>query len=138
MPAEDPAAYQNMSTDQLVDMIEQEVAAMESGNEPPQAEMPPGELPEDVAMDAEAEEALGEMEDPVASDADAEAAIDMIMSSGVSSSAELLDQLRAQGFEIVRTGGVDQGLPEDEGPEPEPSMRDARRMAAERAVGGVA
>ena len=35
MPADDPAAYQNMSTDQLVDMIEQEMAALGSGNEPP-------------------------------------------------------------------------------------------------------
>lgn len=138
MPAENPAAYQDMSTDQLVDMIEQEMAALGSGNEPPAPDMPPGELPEDVAMDADAEKALGEMEDPVTSDADAEAAIDMIMSSGVSSAGELLDQLRQSGFEIVRAGGMDQGLPEEEGPEPELPMRDARRAAAERAVGGTA
>jgi hypothetical protein len=137
MPADDPAAYQEMSTDQLVDMIEQEMAALGSGNEHPEAQMLPGELPEDVAMDADAEEALGEMEDPVTSDADAEAAIDMIMSSGVSNAGELLDQLRSQGFEIVRVGGMDQGLPE-EGPEPELPMRDARKAAAERAVGGAA
>ena len=139
MPADDPAAYQNMSTDQLVDMIEQEIAAMESGNEPPQAEMLPGELSEDVAMDADAEKALGEMEDPVTSNADVEAALDMIMSSGTNSASEVLDQLRSQGFEIVRVGGMDQGLPEEELEiEPELPMRDARRAAAEKAVGGVA
>lgn len=138
MPADNPAAYQNMSTDQLVDMIEQEVAALESGNEMPQAEMPPGELPEDVEMDAEAEDALAEVESPVESDADVEAAIDMIMSSGVNSAAQLLDQLRAQGFEIIRVGGMDQNVPEPMGEEPEPSMQEARRMAAQRAVGGMA
>jgi len=136
MPAEDPAAYQNMSTDQLVDMIEQEMAALGSGNEVPE---PPGALPEDVAMEADAENALGEMEDPVASDDDVEATIDMIMSSGVSNAGQLLDQLRAAGFEIVRAGGMDQGIPEEDmEPEPELSMQDARKAAAERAVGGVA
>ena len=137
MPANDPAAYQNMSTDQLVDMIEQEVAAMESGNEPPAAEMPPGELPEDVAMDAEAEKAMGEMADPMDTDADIETTLDSIMSAGPANAGEVLDQLRSQGFEVVRVGGMDQALPEEE-IEPELPMRDARRMAAERAVGGAA
>ena len=136
MPANDPGAYQNMSTDQLVDMIEQEVAAMEAGEEPPAAEMPPGELPEDVAMEADAEKALAEAESPIDQDVDVEAALEGIMAGGAANAAQVLDQLRAQGFEIVRVGGMNQEIPE--GPPQELPMRDARRMAAERAVGGAA
>ena len=96
-------------------------------------------LPEVDAEDMEAEAALMEAEDVAPSDNDAEAALGAALASGVSDPASIMDDLRAQGFEIVRVGGTEEPVLEEEPEEEEEaSMSDARRKAAENAMGGVA
>ena len=143
MPEGDPGAYQAMSTDELIQSIEGEMASIEqdataagmdlSGEEAPPAE---GDV-----IDAEAENALTEAESAAPSDSDAEAALSMVLSSGMNEPTQILDALRGQGFELIRVGES----PMEEAPEAameapsgeEEPFRDARRRAAERAVGGT-
>jgi len=140
MPADDPAAYQQMSTEEIVKSLEDQLGSMDAeaaeiGLDVSGEEAPPME---GDAVDAEAEQALAEAEEVNPSDTDAESALGMVLSSGVTSPSEILDALRTQGFELIRAGGSPmEEMPEAAMEEEEMPFREARRKAAENAVGGT-
>ena len=146
MPANDPGAYQQMSTDELVNMIEAEVGNLDSAASEAGLDIPgEGALPEDAPPMEEDAQALADAEEGVSSEPEAETALASILAQGASAPEEILDGLRAQGFAIVRTGSapgeeLPEAMAEEMGEETEAEIphRDARRKAAERAVGGMA
>lgn len=144
MPADDPAAYQQMSTDEIVKGLEDELAkldqsATEAGIDlsGAGAEQLAGE-----AVEADAEQALTEAEEVSPTGADAEDALTNVLSSGVTDPPQILDALRTMGFELVRVGSapgeqIPEAVLEEAPPEEEMPFREARRKAAENAVGGT-
>lgn len=139
MPAENPAAYQQMTSEDLMNQINEELAKLEVE----EAELGPGAsgaegLPEVDSEDMGAEAALMDAEGSAPSDNDAEAALGTALASGVSDPASVMNELRAQGFEIVRIGGMEEPPVDEEPQEGEVSMSDARSKAVENAMGGTA
>ena len=145
MPANDPAAYAQMSPEDIVKSLESELQSVEQeaaamGISPSEAGV---DQLEGGAVEADAEQALTDTEETMPSGADAETALANVMASGVTEPSQVLDALRSMGFELVRSGTPpgDQ-VPEaaiEEAPMEEEEMpfREARRRAAEKAVGGT-
>ena len=146
MPANDPAAYQNMSTEELISSLEGEMANLDQSIADAGFTDPAMEGGEALEAEAGAEEALADAEGAGAP-ADAETALGNVMMSGVTDPGQMLDALRSVGFDLVRTGpapveedqppGPLEGEGEEAMPEEEEEIpfRDARRKAAEKAVG---
>jgi len=101
MPEGNPAAYDGMTTDQLIQQLEGEVqgldqAAAEIGIDLTEG----GEAAEgDLEIEADAEQALADAEQPGPSDSDAEAALTTVLSEGLGDPTAILDALRSQGCE---------------------------------------
>ena len=132
MPANEPAAYDAMSTEKMsgslsdqLDAVVQSAMDMEFQEETPEAD-----LPEDMSATLE-----DEAEPTVA--ANAEGAVAEVMASSPASPQDFINGLRSAGYEIVQTGGG--SVPESaEMPVVPDDMttREATRVAAERALGG--
>tara|TARA_R100000808_G_C2143965_1_gene151734 strand:- start:1735 stop:2148 length:414 start_codon:yes stop_codon:yes gene_type:complete len=134
MPANDPAAYDAMSTDKLggdlstqLDQMVQTAMDLEYQETPPGSET---DLPEDLSATLE-----DEVEPSVA--ADVEGAVAEVMAASPASPEEFISNLRSAGYELVKAGGP--AVPETAEMAPIPDempMREATRAAAERALGG--
>jgi hypothetical protein len=137
MPANDPGAYQNMTSEQLMSQIDAELEKLGV----PEGELGSGPSGAEDIVDLELEgeqieKALMDAEDPAPSDTDAEAALGAVLASGVSDPSSIMSALRDQGFDIVRVGAPE--TPMEEPQEGEVSMSDARSKAVENAMGGTA
>lgn len=133
MPANDPAAYDSMSTDQMGGDLQKQLDDMVSS-------AMGAEIVEDTGMEGQevSEElpaALGDEAEPQAA-TDTEGVIAEVMAAAPGSPQEFLSSLQNAGYEVVKIGGE---VPEAEAPAEIPDdmpMRDARRVASERAFGG--
>jgi hypothetical protein len=146
MPVDNPAAYQQMTTDELVNMIEAEVGNLDTAAAEAGLDISSGDaLPEDAEPLNESEEqALSEAGEESPPGMDAESALGSVLASGLSGPDEILDALRTQGFELVRMGSapgeeLPEAMAEEMGEETEAEIphREARRKAAERVAGGT-
>ena len=141
MPADDPAAYDAMTTEQMGGSLKDQLDALASTVQDIEPEPMPGTEGMEGIGDAPVEEAATALEDETGQGgaADAEGAIAAVMASAPASPGEFLSALREQGFDLVQSAGAaaptEPIMPEVPTEAP---MRDARRAAAERAFGGTA
>ena len=135
MPANDPQAYDAMSTDKMGGSLSDQLDMMVQTAMDSEPEAIPGaenDLPEDMSA------ALDDEVAPPAA-ADAEGAVAEAMAASPASPSEFMSSLRNAGYELVKVGG-DAVPPTAEMPEipGDMSTRDATRAAAERAFNGGA
>ena len=140
MPANDPAAYDSMSTDKMGGDLQKQLDDMVSS-------AMGSEIVEDTGL--EGQEVAGGLPEglpePAGDEAgpqvatDAAAVVAEVMAAAPGSPDEFLSSLRNAGYDLEKIGG---GPPEAESPPPEipddMPMRDARREASERAFNGGA
>ena len=134
MPQGDPAAYEQMSDEELEASLQEQLGAIGglAADLPEEGEAP---LPEEAEVEAELPPELVE-EAPAGSPApeEAVAALGEILSQGPATPGEVLELLQERGFDIVKSAPEEVEVEMDL----DAPLSDLRGPAIEKALGGAA